>query len=85
MSDNKSITLKLGGGFGFKVAKTFADGVERFTVTVGEYRDGIEIADTVTWAEATAAMNRFKDEFETAFEALVQVSTLTPVGVHEES
>lgn len=88
MSDNtKSILLDQGGRWNFKVTKTCLDDVERFTVTLGDlnYGRGIEIAGMVTWVEASAAMNKFRDEFDEAFEALVQISTLTPVGAHEES
>lgn len=86
MSDVKSITLDQGGRHDFKVIKVCADDVERFTVSLGNlnYGTGVNIACNVTWAEASAAMNRFRDEFDAAFEALVQISTLTPLGVHEE-
>lgn len=86
MSNNKRITLDQGGRWDFKVTKLCSDDLERFTVALGNMfgGSGLTIADSVTWAEASAAMNRFRDEFDDAFEALVQVSTLTPLGVHEE-
>lgn len=87
MSDSKSIVLDQGGRFGFKVTKFCSDDVERFTVTLGtaDYGRGIEIADMVTWVEASQAMNKFRDEFDDAFQALVEISTLTPLGAHEDS
>lgn len=85
MSD-KSIELNQGGNFDFKVTKLLVSDVERFSVTIGSgYRDGLDIANNLTWAEASQAMNKFRDEFDDAFEALVQVSTLTPLGVHEDA
>lgn len=88
MSD-KGIQFRLGGRFEFVVTKTFINDAERFSVRIGNSEgfggSRIDIAEDVTWVEASQAMNRFKEEFETAFETLVQSSTLTPVGVHEES
>lgn len=87
MSDIKSIVLNQGGRWDFKVTKMVTDDIDRFTVTLGnlDYGRGIEIAGMATWAEASAAMNKFRAEFDDAFEALVQISTLTPSGAHEES
>lgn len=87
MSNTKSINLNQGGRWDFAVAKVCSDDLERFTVKIGNinYGNGLEIAGMVTWAEASAAMNKFRDEFEDAFNALIEISTLTPSGAHEES
>lgn len=85
MSDTKGIQFSLGGKFQFQVTKVVSDEVERFSVEFGDkYNANIVIANGVTWVEASQAMNRFKDEFEDAFQVLVEISTLTPAGVHEE-
>jgi len=79
---NKSIYLNQGGDFDFNVSKVILpDDTERFTVG---FRGSV-ITHERPWAEASAAVEKFRDELETAFEALVQISTLRPVGVHEES
>lgn len=86
MSDSKGIQFNLGGKFHFEVTKIVSDEVERFSVEFGDkYNAHVVIASGVTWVEASQAMNRFKDEFEDAFQVLVEISTLTPAGVHEES
>jgi hypothetical protein len=64
------------------VQKSIAeDETERFTVG----HRGFIITLDRPWAEASAAMNNFRDEFEDAFNALIEISTLTPSGAHEES
>jgi hypothetical protein len=79
---DKSIYLNQGGDFGFTVSKVILpDGSERFSVG---FRGSV-ITHERPWAEASAAVEKFRDELETAFEALVQISTLKPIGVHEES
>lgn len=89
MSDSKGIQFKLGGKFQFVVTKTFVNDIERFSVRIGNGEGYVQsyltLADDLTWAEASAAMNKFRDEFDDAFETLVQVSTLTTSGAHEES
>lgn len=89
MSDSKGIQFKLGGIYQFVVTKTFVNDVERFHVRIGDGQGYgqpvLEIADNATWVEASAAMNKFRDEFDDAFQTLVEISTLTTAGVHEES
>jgi len=87
MSEQK-IILNLGGRYDFRVEKTVAEsGVERFQVSSGElhYGGGRLIAGPAAWAEAMDAMNVFRAEAADAAEALVQISTLTASGAHEEN
>lgn len=89
MSDGKGIEFKLGGKYQFVVTKAFVEDGERFSVRIGTgegYGEPtLQIAENLTWVEASSAMNKFRDEFDDAFETLVQISTLTPSGAHEES
>lgn len=86
MSEQK-IILNLGGKHRFNVTKTFDGGAERFCVGTGVGRYGeseSDIASGATWAEAMNALNAFREEAAEATEALVQISTLTATGQHED-
>lgn len=82
----KKIILSLGGKFGFNVKKTFADGLERFEVSMEDltYGGRCSIAGASPWAEAMDALNAFREEAAEVAEALVQIATLTATGQQED-
>lgn len=82
---NKSVVLNLGGEHDFKLVKSIENSVERFSVSMGGdgYR-AVSIAESVTWAEAGAALNVLKDELQDAFDSLVNLSDLSASGARAE-